>query len=138
MTEGILTRRLQRDPGLEGVGAVIFDEFHERSLHADLALALCLDSQRSLREDLRLLVMSATLEIEPLARLLGDAPIIRGEGRAYPVALRYWPRDAEGLDLDAVVRAVLHALAHERGDLLAFLPGGGEIRQTLRRLERCV
>ncbi|MBL8260454.1 MAG: ATP-dependent helicase HrpB [Candidatus Competibacteraceae bacterium] len=135
LTEGILTRRLQRDPGLEDVGAVIFDEFHERSLHADLALALCLDSRRSLREDLRLLVMSATLEIEPLARLLGDAPVIRGEGRAYPVALRYWPRDPEGLDLNAVVRAVLHALAHERGDLLAFLPGGGEIRQTLRRLE---
>ncbi len=80
LTEGILTRRLQRDPALEGVGLVIFDEFHERGLHADLALALCLDSQRGLREDLRVLVMSATLDGAAVARLLGDAPIITSAG----------------------------------------------------------
>ncbi|MBK7542433.1 MAG: ATP-dependent helicase HrpB [Candidatus Competibacteraceae bacterium] len=135
LTEGILTRRLQRDPDLDDVGLVIFDEFHERSLHADLALALCLDSQRGLREDLRLLVMSATLDGEAVARLLGSAPPITSEGRAHPVTLRYLPRDPDGLDLNAVVRAVLDALARESGDVLVFLPGGGEIRQTLRRLQ---
>ena len=135
LTEGILTRRLQRDPALDGVGLVIFDEFHERSLHADLALALCLDSQRGLREDLRLLVMSATLDGAAVARLLGDAPIVTSEGRAHPVSRHYLPRDPDGLDLNAVVRAVLAALPRHAGDLLVFLPGGSEIRQVLRRLE---
>ncbi len=135
LTEGILTRRLQRDPALEGVGLVIFDEFHERGLHADLALALCLDSQRGLREDLRLLVMSATLDGAVVARLLGDAPIVTSEGRAHPVSRHYLPRDPDGLDFNAVIRAVLTALPRHLGDLLVFLPGGGEIRQILRRLE---
>ncbi|MDS4020928.1 MAG: ATP-dependent helicase HrpB [Candidatus Competibacter sp.] len=135
LTEGILTRRLQRDPALDGVGLVIFDEFHERSLHADLALALCLDSQQSLRADLRLLVMSATLDGAAVARLLGDAPIVTSKGRAFPATRHYLPRDPEGLDLNAVVRAVLAALHQQLGDLLVFLPGGGEIRQVLRRLE---
>ena len=135
LTEGILTRRLQRDPALDGVGLVIFDEFHERSLHADLALALCLDSQRGLREDLRLLVMSATLDGAAVARLLGDAPLVTSEGRAHPVTCHYLPRDPDGLDLNTVVRAVLTALPRQTGDLLVFLPGGGEIRQVLRRLE---
>ena len=134
LTEGLLTRRLQRDPALEGVGLVIFDEFHERSLYADLALALCLDSQRGLRTDLRLLVMSATLDGAAVAQLLGDAPVIASEGRAYPVARHYLPRDPEGLDLNVVVRSVLTALAEQSGDLLVFLPGGGEIRQVQRRL----
>ena len=134
LTEGILTRRLQRDPALDGVGLVIFDEFHERSLHADLALALCLDSQRGLREDLRLLVMSATLDGEAVARLLGNAPLISSAGRAHPVTLHYLPRDPEGLDVNVVVAAALDALAREPGDVLVFLPGGGEIRQTLHRL----
>jgi len=134
LTEGILTRRLQRDPTLEGTGLVIFDEFHERSLHADLALALCLDSQQGLREDLRLLVMSATLDGAAIARLLGDAPIITSEGRAWPVEQRYLPRDPEGLDLIIVVRGILNALAQHTGDILVFLPGGGEIRQVLQRL----
>lgn len=134
LTEGILTRRLQRDPTLDGVGLVIFDEFHERGLHADLALALTLDSQRGLREDLRLLVMSATLDGTAVARLLGDAPIITSEGRAHPVARHYLPRDPDGLDLNAVVRAVVTALTRHASDLLVFLPGGTEIRQTLRRL----
>ena len=135
LTEGILTRRLQRDPTLDGVGLVIFDEFHERNLHADLALALCLDSQRGLREDLRLLVMSATLDGTAVARLLGDAPIVTSEGRAHPVTRHYLPRDPDGLDFSAVVRAVLTALPRHAGDLLVFLPGGGEIRQVQRRLE---
>lgn len=135
LTEGILTRRLQRDPALEGVRLVIFDEFHERSLHADLALTLCLDSQRELRPDLRLLVMSATLDGVAVARLLGDAPIVTSEGRAHPVNRQYLPRDPDGLDLNVVVRAVLNALGRERGDLLVFLPGGGEIRQVLGRLQ---
>ncbi len=135
LTEGLLTRRLQRDPALEGVGLVIFDEFHERSLQADLALALCLDSQRGLREDLRLLVMSATLDGAAVAQLLGNAPILTSEGRAHPVTRHYLPRDPESLDLNAVIRAVLTALAQHVGDLLVFLPGSGEIRQIQRRLE---
>ncbi len=135
LTEGILTRRLQRDPALDGVGLVIFDEFHERSLHADLALALCLDSQHGLRPDLRLLVMSATLDGAAVARLLGHAPIVTSAGRAHPVTRHYLPRDPDGLDLNTVVRAVLAALDRERGDLLVFLPGSGEIRQILRRLQ---
>jgi len=91
VTEGILTRRLQHDPSLEGVGAVIFDEFHERSIHADLGLALCLDVQQGLREELRLLVMSATLEVSRVAALLGDAPVVTGGGRSFPVAAIYSP-----------------------------------------------
>ena len=134
LTEGILTRRLQRDPALEGVGLVVFDEFHERSLHADLALALCLDSQRGLREDLRLLVMSATLDGAAVARLLGDAPVVASQGRAHPVARHYLPRDPGGLDPGAVVRAVRDALDRDSGDILVFLPGGGEIRHVQRRL----
>jgi len=135
LTEGILTRRLQRDPVLAGVGLVIFDEFHERSLHADLALALCLESQQGLREDLRLLVMSATLDGVPIAGLLGHAPTITSTGRAYPVVRHYLSRDADSLDFNAAIRAVLTALERERGDILVFLPGGGEIRQIQRRLE---
>ncbi|MCP5158206.1 MAG: ATP-dependent helicase HrpB [Gammaproteobacteria bacterium] len=135
LTEGMLTRRLQQDPTLEGVGLVIFDEFHERSLHADLALALCLDSQRGLREDLRLLIMSATLDGIAVARLLGDAPIVTSGGRTYPVNCYYLRRDPEGLDFHVIVCSILSALAQHSGDLLIFLPGGGEIRQILRRLE---
>lgn len=135
VTEGILTRRLQHDPALEGVGLVLFDEFHERSLPADLALALYLDSQRSLRTDLRLLVMSATLDGAAVARLLGDAPIVSSEGRAWPVACHYLPCDVHRFDLTVVVQTIMSALARHDGDVLVFLPGGGEIRQTLRRLE---
>ena len=138
VTEGILTRRLQHDPALEGVGLVLFDEFHERSLHADLALALCLDSQNNLRTDLRLLVMSATLDGAAVARLLGDAPIVSSEGRSWPVACHYLPCDVHRLDLTVVVQAIMSALARHDGDVLVFLPGGGEIRQTLRRLEIAV
>ncbi len=135
LTEGILTRRLQSDPALEGVGLVIFDEFHERNLNADLALALCIDSQRGLRDDLKVLVMSATLDTEGVARLLNNAPIITSMGRSFPVTISYLPRDPENRAPETVAAAVRRALNEQQGDVLAFLPGGGEIRRTQRLLE---
>ncbi|MEP6589976.1 MAG: ATP-dependent helicase HrpB [Gemmatimonadota bacterium] len=130
VTEGILTRRLQEDPGLEGVGAVLFDEFHERSLAADTGLALTLATRALLRDDLRMLVMSATLDGEAVSRLLGGAPMIRSEGRAFPVATAHCPAPA-GVRIEAhVARLVGDALASEPGSLLVFLPGMGEIRRT--------
>jgi ATP-dependent helicase HrpB len=139
ITEGVLTRMLQTDPALDGVGLVMFDEFHERSLHADLGLALCLQAQALLREDLRLLVMSATLDAEPVAALLGGAPVVVSEGRSYPVETRHlpaaWPSGGQAGRLEAVVaRAVVDALASDEGDLLVFLPGAGEIRRVQARL----
>ncbi|MEN8178732.1 MAG: ATP-dependent helicase HrpB [Pseudomonadota bacterium] len=135
VTEGILTRRLQQDPELRGVGLLIFDEFHERSLHADLALALTLDVVEGLRDDLRLLVMSATLDSQAVARLLGDAPVISTAGRSYPVEIHYLGDPPAGRRVpDAVTGAVLKALGREQGDLLVFLPGVGEIRQVAERL----
>ena len=131
VTEGILTRRLQTDPGLDGVALVIFDEFHERSLNADLALALCLDARRNLREDLALLVMSATLDAGPVAALLGGAPVVAAPGKTFAVDVRYLDgdRDARPSRVPALVaRAVERALAETEGDVLAFLPGAGEIR----------
>ena len=135
LTEGILTRRLQNDPALEGVGLVIFDEFHERHLHADLALALCVDSQRGLREDLKLLVMSATLDGAAVSKLLNDAPIITSEGRSFPVEVQYLPRDPEGRLPVTVAAAVQRGLEEHEGDVLAFLPGAAEIRRTQELLE---
>lgn len=134
VTEGILTRRLQADPELTGVGLVILDEFHERSLNADLALALCRDAQRGLRPTLRLLVMSATLEAEPLAELLGGVPVIRCSGRSYPVTIRYLPQDPEGPLAVTTAAAVRHVLRGVSGDLLVFLPGAGEIRRCAEQL----
>ncbi len=136
VTEGILTRMLQSDPSLEGVGAVIFDEFHERSLNADLGLALSWESREALREDLVLLVMSATLDAEPVAALLDDAPIVRSEGRAFPVTTRWLDRPKpKNLRLEAVVAdQVLAALTESEGDILVFLPGAGEIQRTLSQL----
>jgi ATP-dependent helicase HrpB len=134
VTEGVLTRMLQADPALEEVGLLVFDEFHERSLHADLGLALALQSQAVLREDLRILVMSATLDGAAVAALLGGAPVVVSEGRAHPVETRYLPRPAEGW-LDArVARATLEALDREPGDVLVFLPGQAEIRRVEERL----
>ena len=130
VTEGILARRLQDDPALEGVGLVIFDEFHERSLAADLGLALTLQSRAVLRDDLRILVMSATLHGAPVAALLGDAPVITSEGRAFPVETRYAPPRA-GMRLEAAVAAAVNAaLARDDGDVLVFLPGAGEIHRV--------
>jgi ATP-dependent helicase HrpB len=135
VTEGILTRMLQSDPALEHIGCVIFDEFHERSLNADLGLALCLESQETLREDLRVLVMSATLETRPLARLLDDAPIIEAHARSYEVTTHYVPRRAE-LSLEMQTTQLLRrALADEQGDILCFLPGAAEIGRVQRALE---
>lgn len=135
ITEGVLTRLLQRDPALEGVGLVIFDEFHERNLQSDLGLALCLQSRALLREELRILVMSATLDAEPVAGLLGGAPVLMSEGRSFPVQTHYLSRPVEGRIEPAVVRSILGALAADVGDLLVFLPGAGEIRRVQARLE---
>ncbi len=134
VTEGILTRQLQRDPALEGVGLVIFDEFHERSLQADLGLAFVLDAQRHLTPDLRILVMSATLEVAALARLLEDAPIITAPGLSYSVDTRYLDRSStEFIDRQATA-AIRRALRDDEGDILVFLPGAGEIRRVERAL----
>jgi ATP-dependent helicase HrpB len=137
VTEGILTRRLQDDPALEGVGLLIFDEFHERSLDADLALALSLNGRELLREDqpLKILLMSATLEGERLAGLLDDAPILRSEGRMYPVALRWGRPFQPGEFIEPrVVQAILEALNDETGSVLVFLPGQAEIRRVHQQL----
>jgi ATP-dependent helicase HrpB len=130
ITEGVLTRMLQDDPGLEAVGLLIFDEFHERSLHADLGLALSLQTQSLFRPDLRILVMSATLAAEPVARLLGDAPIIVSEGRAFPVETRFLPKPLNGSVEEEIVRLALAALMQDEGDMLVFLPGAKDIRTT--------
>src|ERR1700676_1780854 len=135
VTEGILTRMLQDDSGLNDIGCVIFDEFHERSLNADLGLALCIESQQNLREDLRLVVMSATLDLKPLVQLLGDAPVVSATGRSYAVRTHYVPRRNElHLELQ-VAQVVRYALREHDGDVLCFLPGAAEIRRVQRTLE---
>jgi ATP-dependent helicase HrpB len=135
VTEGVFTRMILDDPELSGVGAVLFDEFHERSLDADLGLALALDCQGSVRDDLRILPMSATLDGARVARLLGDAAIISCEGRAFPVETRYLGRDASARIEDQMAQAVMLALRAESGSVLAFLPGQGEIRRVEERLK---
>lgn len=127
VTEGVLTRMLQSDPALEDYAAVVFDEFHERSLHADLGLALALQSRSVLRPDLRMIAMSATLAGEPVAALLGNAPIVTSAGRSFPVETIYRP--------GTVTDAVLHALAEHEGDVLVFLPGAAEIHRTKDEVE---
>jgi ATP-dependent helicase HrpB len=134
VTEGILTRMLQESSELPGVACIIFDEFHERSLNADLGLALTVESQQTLREDLRLLVMSATLDLLPLARLLNGAPIISAQGRSYDVATHYVARRADlHLELQ-VAQVVRRALEEHDGDILCFLPGAAEIGRVQRAL----
>lgn len=134
VTEGILTRMIQRDPELTGVGLVILDEFHERSLQADLALALLLDVQQGLRDDLKLLIMSATLDNDRLQRLLPEAPVVVSEGRAYPVERRFSPLSAHQRFDEAVAVAAAELLRHEQGSMLLFLPGVGEIQRVLEQL----
>ena len=138
VTEGLLVRRLQSDPGLDGIGCVIFDEVHERSLDADLALAFCLDLQRNLRPELRLLAMSATADGARLSTLL-DAPVIESAGQMHPVDIRHAQRDvATARDLpDVMARTIRALLAEEAGDVLAFLPGMGEIRRVEASLAGC-
>ncbi|MBD2846778.1 ATP-dependent helicase HrpB [Paenibacillus sp. IB182496] len=137
VTEGVLTRMLQADPGLEQAGAILFDEYHERSLHADLGLALALQARELLRPELRLIAMSATLEAEPVAALLGDAPVIRSEGRVYPVETIYAPpAGQERLEVSAAALLVRALHEQPQGDLLVFLPGVAELRRTAAQLQR--
>ena len=135
VTEGIFTRLIIDDPALDGVAAVLFDEFHERSLDADLGLALARDAQRGLREDLKLLVMSATIDGARIARHLGDAPVVASEGRAFAVETRYLGRAPQTQIEAQVVEATLRALRAETGSILVFLPGTAEIRRTESRLK---
>jgi ATP-dependent helicase HrpB len=135
VTEGVLTRLLHADPTLEGVGLLIFDEFHERSLQADLGLALALQTQELLRPDLRILVMSATLDGAAVSALLDGAPVITSEGRRHPVEVRHVARRSDQRVEAAVAAAVRAALARDEGSVLAFLPGAGEIRRTLDMLQ---
>ena len=142
VTEGILVRMIQDDPELSGVGVLIFDEFHERSLDADLGLALALETQGALRDDLRIIVMSATLDGEPIARLMGDCPVITSEGRAYPVETTYiaprvdnWGNVRIDAEMTAAIRT---ALREETGSILAFLPGQGEITRVEAALKQSV
>jgi len=142
LTEGILNRQLLDDPFLGGIGAVILDEFHERSLHTDLAIALLREVQQTVRDDLKLIVMSATLEAEPVAKFLGDCPIIRTEGRTYPIDIRHTPTvrgDEEPAAVQAVHQIVSPSpplpVSPSNRDLLIFLPGAEEIRRVLRSLE---
>lgn len=137
VTEGILTRMLQSDPELPGISAVIFDEFHERSLNADLGLALCWEARGALREDLRLVVMSATLDAGPIAALMDHAPVVASDGRAFPVETRWldapWKAGARRIE-DAVAALVRRAIEEATGDALVFLPGVGEIERVRRAL----
>ena len=130
VTEGIFSRQILDDPELNGVAAVLFDEFHERSLDADLGLALARDAQTGLREDLRILVMSATLDGARVGKLLGDAPVVASEGRAFPVETRYLGRKPDAPLERQMADAIATALRADPGSVLAFLPGAAEIRRT--------
>lgn len=134
VTEGVLTRMIQRDPELSGVGLVILDEFHERSLQADLALALLLDVQQGLRDDLKLLIMSATLDNDRLQQMLPEAPVVISEGRSFPVERHYLPLPAHQRFDEAVAVATAEMLRQESGSLLLFLPGVGEIQRVQEQL----
>jgi ATP-dependent helicase HrpB len=135
VTEGVFARMILDDLGLSGIAVVLFDEFHERSLDADFGLALALDVQAALRPDLKLLVMSATLDGARVAKLLGDAPVLESKGRSYPVDIRYRERKPDEKIEDAMARAVRDTLAEEGGSILAFLPGQREIERTMKALE---
>ncbi len=135
VTDGILLRRLQSDPFLEGIGVVIFDEFHERNLNSDLALGMVRRVQQTVRPDLKIVVMSATFDVTPIAKFLGDCPIIESQGRLFPVAIQYLrPRDRQPIQ-ELAVMGIEQLLAKTAGDLLVFLPGVPEIHRTARELE---
>src|ERR1700741_2205775 len=138
VTEGIFSRQILDDPELNGVAAVLFDEFHERSLDADLGLALARDAQTGLREDLRLLVMSATLDGARVAKLLGDAPVVESEGRAFAVETRYLSRKMDVQLERQMADSIATALRADPGSVLAFLPGAAEIRRTQNFLQERV
>lgn len=135
VTEGILTRRMQSEPMLKGVDMVIFDEFHERSLHADLALSFCLDLRKGLRPDLKILVMSATLDCGPISALLNNAPVVSSAGQAFTVEERYVADNKHKSLRERTVDAVIMALKETSGDILVFLPGSAEIRQCSEALK---
>ena len=137
ITEGVFTRMILDDPELTGIGAVLFDEFHERSLDADLSLALVLDARDALRPDLRILIMSATLDDARVASLLNGAPIIESQGRAFPVETRYSGRKSQRID-DDMTDAITRALKSDSGSILAFLPGQGEIVRVAESLRECI
>jgi len=134
VTEGVLTRMLQADPTLDGISLVIFDEFHERSLHADLGLALCLEVQQALRSDLKLLLMSATLETAQLGEHLADAQQVFCAGRQHPISIKWLGQSRDALP-GRILSAVLTALEQEAGDILVFLPGAFEIDKTASLLQ---
>ena len=134
VTEGVLTRLLAGNPELDGYGTILFDEFHERSLQADLGLALALETQRLIRPELRLLVMSATLNCGPVSELLGGAPVISCEGRMFPVETRYLDHPLTGRLETTVVQCIRRSLAQDSGSQLVFLPGMAEIRRVERTL----
>ena len=134
ITDGLFTRRILSDPELTGIGAVIFDEFHERRLNSDLGLSLAMEAQGALRDDLKLLIMSATLDTEKVSSVLG-APVVESQGRQYPVETRYLGRSQDRIE-DRMASAVRKALREEEGSILAFLPGAREIQRTAEQLER--
>ncbi|KXG85578.1 ATP-dependent helicase HrpB [Agrobacterium bohemicum] len=135
VTEGVFARMVLDDPELGGVSAVIFDEFHERSLDGDFGLALALDVQAGLRDDLKIVVMSATLDVERISNLLGEAPVIKSLGRSFPIDIRYDDRPSRERIEDSVARAIIEVHGNEKGSILAFLPGQGEITRTVERLD---
>ncbi|MGN8023560.1 DEAD/DEAH box helicase, partial [Phyllobacterium sp. 22229] len=135
VTEGVFARMILDDPDLAGVAAVLFDEFHERSLDADFGLALALDVQAALRPDLKLLVMSATLDGARVAQLLGDAPVLESKGRSFPIETRYRERRPDEKIEEAMARAIRDTLATETGSILAFLPGQREIERAAEALD---
>jgi ATP-dependent helicase HrpB len=135
VTEGILTRMLQNQPELAGIGLIIFDEFHERSIHADFSLALCLEVQQNLRDDLRLLIMSATPDVKALNHLVPQAKILASQGKSYPVTLHYCPDTSANSLVDKMTRLILQVFPHHQQDILVFLPGAGDIQKIAERLQ---
>lgn len=136
VTEGILTRMIQGDSTLEGIGLIIFDEFHERSLHADLALALTLQVQQLIRPDLKILIMSATLDTDAISAVLNNAPVVSSKGRHFPVTIKYLHPDKDDTLAQSVAKTIIRALREQQGDILTFLPGSGDIHRVQTLLEQ--